>query len=139
MERYCVLTLEYNGYHVKRNALSYGIEDVMAISAENTLIVQVKNSDRGRHSMTKEEQLILKKHAMEIRAIPIYLFSENKKKYWVNLLTNDHYDNVKSYTKQWYENRQKVKKGLRELNKKSKSQYNKYVLENWDFVKNYIC
>jgi hypothetical protein len=111
----------------------------MAVNKTNTLVIQVKNSLAGRHALTKHEQLILKKHAQDIGAIPIYLFSENKKKIWVNLLTNDYYDNVKEYTKKWYDERQVVKKTLRELNKKSKSQYNKYVLDNWDCVKNYIC
>ena len=89
--------------------------------------------------MTRDEQLILKKHAQDIRAVPIYLFSENKRRFWVNLLTNDHYDSIKPYTKQWYNHRQETKKALRELSKKSKSQYNKYVLENWDDVKDFIC
>lgn len=139
LERYCVLTLEYNGYHVKRNALSYGIEDVIAFkSMSKPLLIQVKNTLVGKNSMTKEEQLVLKRHAMELEAIPIFLFSENRKKIWVNLITNDYFE-IKPFTIEWYNNRQLIKNQLRELNNKSKSLYNKYVLENWETVHQFIC
>jgi Holliday junction resolvase len=139
LEHYCVLTLEYNGFHVKRNALSYGIEDVVAVGKGVTLFIQVKNTQAGRHSLNRVEQLILKKHALVASAIPIYLFSENRERHWVNLLTNDYYDGIKKYTKEWYMKRQATKKALRELNRKSRSSYCRYVLENWDAVKNFIC
>lgn len=139
LEHYCVLTLEFNGYHVKRNALSYGIEDVMAVGKNNILVIQVKNTLSGRHALSRDEQLILKKHAQDIGAVPIYLFAENKKRHWVNLFTNDHYIGIEPYTREWYNHRQATKKALRELSRKSRSQYCRHVLENWDLVKNFIC
>lgn len=139
LERYCVLTLEHNNWHVKRNALSYGIEDIIAFKKDSKpLLIQVKNSKSGRHALTKDEQLILIKHALEFNAIPIYLFSENRKKIWVNLITKDYFE-IKQFTNEWYNNRQLIKKQLRELNQTSKSQYNKYILENWESVHQYIC
>ncbi|MGN6615209.1 MAG: hypothetical protein ACTHKC_09210 [Candidatus Nitrosocosmicus sp.] len=139
LERYSVLTLEFNGYHVKRNALSYGIEDIIAYNGKQMLLVQVKNiKAKGRHAMTKEEQLILKKHAQEINAIPIYLYWEDGKKHWVNLLTNDYFD-ISPYTKTWYTNRQYIKKQLKEQYKINRKNYKKFILENWNVFKDYIC
>ena len=81
MERYCQLTLEFNGFHVKRNAMSIGVEDVMAFDAAVTLLIQCKNTKRGEKSMTKDEIEILKRHAKEHEAIPIYLYKDGRGKY----------------------------------------------------------
>jgi len=46
---------------------------------------------------------------------------------------------MKSYTKEWYRNRMKIRKQLREMKKKNVAEYNKYVLKNWKEVKEFIC
>ena len=135
LERYCFLTLEYNGFHIIRKYRSVGVEDIVAIRKDQTLLVQVKS---GNATMDLVEQEILKRHAKDIGAIPIYLFQKDKQKIWVSLLTNDYYD-LKKYTIDWYIERNKIKKEIKAMKKKSKAQCNRYILNNWVVVKNYIC
>jgi hypothetical protein len=89
--------------------------------------------------MTKIELEILKRHAVEYGAIPIFLFKEDRKAIWLNVLTHDHYDTIKPYTKEWYTGRQAAIRALRDLGKKSRPDYRRHVLENWDCVKSLIC
>lgn len=139
-ELYCSLTLEYNGFHAVRNYASQGIEDLIGIRKDVTLFIQVKNTVTGKHGMTKEEQLILKKHALEYGAIPIFLYKESRNKVvWLNLLTMDYYDSIKKFTKEWYTQRMEMKRQLREVHKKGKSSYNEYVLGNWGMVSGVVC
>jgi Holliday junction resolvase len=140
LERYCQLTLEYNGYHVKRNAMSIGIEDVMAFKGSVVLLIQCKNTKRGEKSMTKDEIEILKKHAKDVGAIPIYLYKEGRNKYvWQDVQTGWQLEKLYAYNMQWYRTRMKMRKQLREMKKKNLNEYNKYVLKNWKEVKEYIC
>lgn len=140
LERYCIITLEYNGYHVKRNARSLGIEDIVAFNGIDILLIQVKNTLQKHNSLTKNEKQILKNHALELKAIPIFLYKNGRGKYiWFNLKTNLEIKTIIPYTKEWYRNRQIQRKILKRIMKQSKSIYNKYILENWDNIKNYIC
>lgn len=137
LERHAVLTLQYMGYHVKRNPKSKGVEDIIALKPETILLVQVKNDNTKHNGMTKVEKEILKRHAMEIQAIPVFLYKEGRGKYvWLNLLNNMPETRMKNYTKEWYQKRQQVLKTLKGL---KKSEKNKYVLENWEDVKNFVC
>jgi len=140
LERYCQLTLEFNGFHVKRNAMSIGVEDVMAFDAAVTLLIQCKNTKRGEKSMTKDEIEILKRHAKEHEAIPIYLYKDGRKKYvWQDVSTGFVLESLKTYTKEWYRERMKMREMLRKMKKKNVNDYNKYVLKNWEKVCRYIC
>jgi len=139
LERYCQLTLEYNGYHVKRNTMSIGIEDLIAFNGA-TLFIQCKNTKRGEKSMSKDELEILKKHAKESGAMPVYMYKDGRNNYvWLDVSTGFSLGTMKSYTKEWYRNRMKIRKQLREMKKKNVAEYNKYVLKNWKEVKEFIC
>ena len=139
LERYCQLTLEFNGFHVKRNAMSIGIEDVMAFKDASVLLIQCKNTKRGEKSMTKDEIEILKKHAEDLGASPIYLYKDGRNNYvWQDLKFGVSYD-FKRYTKEWYRERMKERERLRKMKKKNVNEYNKYVLKNWSKVNAYIC
>jgi len=140
LERHAVLTLDFNGYHVKRNASSIGIEDVIAFDTVQVLLIQCKNTKRKENSMSKDEKEILKRHARELGATPVYLFNDGRGKYiWQDLITGFPLDFIKPYTKEWYRERMKERERLRKMKKKDLTAYNKYVLQNWDKVKQYIC
>lgn len=141
LERYCQLTLEFNGYHVKRNTMSIGIEDVMAFKEGcDIMLIQCKNTKRGEKSMSKEEKEILKKHAKESNASPVYLYKDGRGKYvWQYLWSGRIKTDLKPYTNVWYRERMKMRKRLRDMKRKNVCEYNNYVLENWDKVKDYIC
>ena len=141
MERYCQLTLEYNGYHVKRNTMSIGIEDLMAFNRFHYLLIQCKNTKRGEKSMNKDEIKILRKHAEDLYAIPIYLYKDGRNRFvWLDVRYNDRFDaGLSPYTKEWYRERMKMREMLRKMKKKNVNDYNKYVLKNWEKVCRYIC
>lgn len=140
LEYYCCLTLEFNGWHVKRNAMSYGIEDVIAIDGDRVMLIQCKNVKRKHNTMTKEDIQILKKHAEELGAIPVYLFKDGRGKYiWQEVTMGFPIEFLTPFTREWLRERNKTRKMLKTMKKKSKSDYNKYVLKNWDTVKGYIC
>lgn len=140
LERYCQLTLEFNGYHVKRNTMSIGIEDVIAFLEHITLLIQCKNTKRGEKSMSKDETEILKRHAKDMRAMPIYLYKDGRNKYvWLDLATGYELDYLRPYTKEWYRDRMKMREMLRTMKKKNVNEYNKYVLKNWNKVCRFIC
>jgi Holliday junction resolvase len=139
LERFCCLTLEYNGFHVKRNTLSLGIEDVIAFNGDMVYLIQCKNTKLKDKSMSKSELEILKLHAKDLGAIPIYLYKDGRGRYvWQGVFTgiNLHFN---AYTPMWYKNRQKIRKELKRLKKSSLPAYNKYVIENWKDVKEYVC
>lgn len=142
LERYAVLTLECMGYHVKRNAMSYGTEDVVATHPNKpSLLVQAKNQrKKGGHSMTVIEKEILRRHGQLYGMIPIHLYTDKKgKKIWQNLITKEHMDFPK-YTTQWYEERQAVKKKIKDIKKeKGLPAAHRYILDNWDIVKYFVC
>lgn len=140
LERYCQLTLEYNGYHVKRNAMSIGIEDLIAFNYDKVLLIQCKNTKRGEKSMTKDEKEILRLHADELDAIPIYLYKDGRGKYiWQNVSNGWRVEEFDQYNKEWYRERMKERERLRKMKKKNLAEYNRYVLKNWDKVSKYIC
>lgn len=120
--------------------MSIGIEDVMAFKDSVVLLIQCKNTKRGEKSMTKDEIDILKKHAKDVGAIPVYLYKAGRNKYvWQDVNTGWEMERLNAYTMQWYRNRMKMRKKLREMKKKNLNDYNKYVLKNWSEVKEYIC
>jgi len=141
LERYCMLTLAYNGYHICRKPRSLGIEDIVAFNDQNTLLIQVKKNKRdGRYALTKIEQEVLKKHAQELGAIPIYLYWEDGQKYWLNLGNGCYYTGIEQYSTNWLKHRQQTRKMLKDKYRtEGKKSYNTYVLENWDAVKSFIC
>lgn len=139
LERYCQLTLEYHGCHVKRNAMSIGVEDVMAFKGDNIMLIQCKNTKRGEKSMTKDEIEILKRHAKDLGATPIYLYKDGRNNYvWQNLHLGIVYD-FKPFTKEWYRERMKMREMLRKMKRKNVNEYNKYVLANWSKVSSFVC
>ena len=112
----------------------------MAFDAAVTLLIQCKNTKRGEKSMTKDEIEILKRHAKEHEAIPIYLYKDGRKKYvWQDVSTGFVLESLKTYTKEWYRERMKMREMLRTMKKKNVNDYNKYVLKNWEKVCRYIC
>lgn len=120
--------------------MSIGIEDVLAFKKDDDiLLIQCKNTKRGEKSMTKNEIEILKKHAYEVGATPVYLYKDGRNNYvWQNLRLGVVFD-FKPYTKEWYRERMKERERLRKMKKKNLTEYNKYVLKNWDKVSKYIC
>lgn len=143
LERYCRLTLEYNHYHAKRNSMSYGIEDIVAATnGKQSLWVQCKNQKKGKRAMSADDKEILRRHAEMYGAIPIYLYTANRKKYWINLSTGKPFP-IKQYTDHWYHRRNKIHDTLAPLKDTKKggsvAKWNKYVLANWDSVKEFIC
>jgi Holliday junction resolvase len=139
LERHAVLTLLYNGFHVRRNFRSLGIEDLVATGKYSTLFVQCKDTQKKHTSMTQQQQEILKRHAEEHNAIPVFMYKAGKGQYmWKNLSIGG-YMMFSKFTKEWYDERQKIKKMLKALQKKSQSECDKYVLENWDKIKECVC
>jgi Holliday junction resolvase len=142
LERYAQLTLEYNGWHVKRNAMSIGIEDLIAFKdGYGVLLIQCKNTKRGEKSMSKDEQAILKHHAMDLGGIPVYLYKDGRNQYvWLDLNYNLRLDEaLKTFTKEWYRERMGMRAKLRTMKKKNLAEYNRYVIKNWKEVEKYIC
>jgi hypothetical protein len=145
LERECVLTLEYNGYHVKRNFRSWGVEDVISASnGKQLLFIQAKNySNHNDSILDEDEQWIFIKHALKYGALPVYLHVPKRgMRCWLDLSTNTelYFD---KFTKQWEKNRNIIKKTLSDLKnpKKggSRAKWKKYVRANYDDVCNFIC
>ena len=119
--------------------MSIGIEDLIAVRNKDVLLIQCKNTKRGEKSMSKEEIKILRKHAIAMMAMPIYLYKDGRNKFvWLDVTDNGIF-NLEPYTKEWYRERMKMREILRKMKKKNLNDYNKYVLDNWDKVKDYIC
>lgn len=141
LERYCVLTLEYNGWHVKRNFRSWGVEDVVATKRNcHPLYIQAKNYRGG---LTEDEQFLFKVHAEEYGAIPIYLYVPKRgERVWLDLRDNKQVE-FKPFTKEWVKERSRIKKKLADLKnpKKggSKKKWKEYVMENWKECHPFIC
>jgi hypothetical protein len=141
LERYCVLTLEFNGWHVKRNFRSWGIEDVIATKKGcYPLYVQAKNYKGG---LDEEEQFLFKVHAEDYGAIPIYLFVPKRgERVWLDLRDNKP-ELFMPFTKEWVKERSRIKKILADLKnpKKggSKKKWKEYVMVNYQEVKQFIC
>jgi len=142
LERYAQLTLEFNGWHVKRNAMSIGIEDLIAFrDGYGVLLIQCKNTKRGEKSMSKEEQAILKQHATDLGGIPVYLYKDGRNQYvWLDLNFGLRLDEaLRPYTKEWYRERMSMRTKLRNMKRKNLAEYNRYVIKNWKEVEKYIC
>lgn len=90
LENWLIGYLSYHGWHASRKFRSLGVEDVIALKRyEPNLFIQAKNSNRGVKAMTKEELDTLMQHANEYGCIGIYVYSENRKKYWYNTITKE--------------------------------------------------
>jgi Holliday junction resolvase len=142
LERYAQLTLEFNGWHVKRNAMSIGIEDLIAFKdGHGVLLIQCKNTKRGEKSMSQDEKAILLRHAVELGGIPVYLYKDGRNRYvWLDLYYDLRFDEVfKPFTKEWYRERMSMRNKLRTMKRKNLTEYNRYVIKNWKDVERYIC
>ena len=143
LERYCVLTLEYNGWHVKRNFRSWGVEDVIATKRGfYTLYVQGKHYEND-DGLDEVEQHIFRLHAQEFGAIPIYLHVPKRGvREWLDLSDNKIVE-FKPFTKEWAEERSRIKKKLSDLKNPrkggSRKKWKEYVMQNWVEVKSFIC
>lgn len=143
MERYCVLTLEFNGWHVKRNFRSWGVEDVIATKKDHqNLYVQGKHYSNG-WGLDEDEQYIFTLHAEEYGAVPIFLYVPKRgERLWLNLIDNKPLQ-LKPFTKEWIKERSRIKKELSDLKnpKKggSRKKWKEYVIDNYDEVKQFIC
>jgi Holliday junction resolvase len=144
MERYCVLTLEFCGYHVKRNFRSWGVEDVIAAHQGELLFIQVKNYSKHTNSvLDSSEQEIFIQHATSHGARPIYLYVPKRgQRVWLDILTNEILE-FKPFTKEWVKERNRIKKMLANLKnpKKggSRKKWKEYVKANYQEVKQFIC
>lgn len=121
------------------------MEDVISASnGKQYLFTQAKNySKHTNHVLDADEQWIFRNHAEMYGAAPIYLHvPERGKKVWLNLSTNEELI-LAPFTKEWVKERSRIKKILSALKdpKKggSRSKWKKYVIENWDVVKSFIC
>lgn len=66
------------------------MEDVIAVrKGEPNLFIQAKNSSMGSKAMSDSELKTLMEHADEYGCIGIYVYSQNRKKYWYNTLTKE--------------------------------------------------
>lgn len=93
-------------------------------------------SDMGRE--------ILKFHAEEYDATPIFLYKESRgKNVWLDLSNNRPIDWLKPFTKEWAKKRSEIKKKLRTLKDPKKGgsieKWELYVLAHKEEVKNFIC
>ena len=159
LEYYAVLTLEYNGYHANKKPLSQGVEDVIAAQKkESNLFVQAKNHayerkdkkgrliklnpfDTALSPMGKE---ILKFHAEQYGAIPVFLYKASRgKNVWWDLSRNEEITWLKPFTKEWKDERSRIRKKLADLKNVKKGgsieKWELYVLEHKDEVKSFIC
>lgn len=160
MEYYAVLTLEYNGYHAGKKPLSYGVEDVIAAQKkESNVFVQAKNHAYQRMDAKTGKKIklnpfhtalspmgkeILRLHAEEYGAIPIFLYKASRgKNVWWDLSKNEEITWLKPFTKEWLEKRNRIKKLLADLKNVKKGgsieKWELYVLENMEQVKSFIC
>lgn len=160
LEYYAVLTLEYNGYHASKKPLSLGVEDVIAAQKkESNVFVQAKNHAYERIDPKTGKKIklnpfhtalspmgkeILRFHAEEYGAIPVFLYKASRgKNVWWDLSKNEEITWLKPFTKEWKEKRSRIKKKLADLKNKKKGgsieKWEIYVLENKEEVKSFIC
>lgn len=93
--------------------------------------------------MDEAEQHIFKLHALEYGAVPIYLHvPERGKRLWLNLLDNQPME-FEPFTKEWVQERSRIKKTLSDLKnpKKggSRKKWKLHVMTYWGDVKSFIC
>ena len=145
LERECVLTLEYNGYHVKRNFRSWGVEDVISASnGKQVLFIQAKNySDHNDSVLDEYEQWIFVNHSLDYGALPIYLHVPKRGvRCWLDLSSGTELV-FNKFTKEWERERSRIKKLLSALKDPkrggSRKKWKKYVRENYESVKSFIC
>jgi hypothetical protein len=87
-----------------------------------------------------DKQQILKQHANTLGAVPIYMYKDGRDSFrWLDLNTGFPIEFLKPFTKEWYRERMKMREELRKMKKKNLTEYNKYVIKNWDKVHLYIC
>lgn len=155
-----MLTLEYNGYHAAKKPLSLGVEDIIASKkGYRNIYTQAKNHayERTDEKTGKKIKLnpfhtalspmgkeILKLHAEEYDAIPVFLYKASRgKNVWWDLSKNEEITWLKPFTKEWKEERGRIKQKLADLKNKKKGgsieKWELYVLENKEHVKQFIC
>ena len=93
--------------------------------------------------MDEDEQNIFRLHAQDFGVIPIYLHVPKRgQREWLNLLSNTPIQ-FKPFTKEWAQERSRIKKILSDLKnpKKggSRKKWKQYVIENYSQVKSFIC
>ena len=128
---------------MKRNFRSWGVEDVIATKHGcPNLYVQGKHyaNDDG---LDQEEQYIFRWHALDYGAIPIYLHVPKRgEREWLNLIDNKPIQ-FQPFTKEWAQERSRVKKMLSDLKnpKKggSRKKWKRYVIDHYQEVKSFIC
>lgn len=87
---------------------------------------------------------ILRLHAEEYGAIPVFLYKASRgKNVWWDLSKNEEITWLKPFTKEWLENRNSIKRKLADLKNVKKGgsieKWELYVLEHKDEVKSFIC
>ena len=93
--------------------------------------------------MDQQEQYIFLWHAEDYGAIPIYLHVPKRgEREWLNLIDNKPLE-LYPFTKEWVQERSKIKKMLSDLKnpKKggSRKKWKKYVIDHYQMVKSFIC
>lgn len=137
-----------------------GIEDVVSGGKKGarTLFVQAKNHAYERidkngkliklnpfHTALSDfGKEILKRHAEDHDAIPVFLYKAARgKNVWWDLSNNREIDWLEPFTKEWSKKRSEIKNKLRILKDPKKGgsidKWEKYVIENYNEVKSFIC
>ena len=87
---------------------------------------------------------ILRKHAEDYGAIPIFLYKSGRgRNVWWDLSKNEEIKWLKPFTKEWKERRNGIIQKLADLKNTKKGgsieKWELYVLENYEEVKAFIC
>lgn len=135
------------------------MEDVIAAQKkESNVFVQAKNhayertDENGKKiklnpfhtALSPMGKEILRFHAEEYGAIPIFLYKASRgKNVWWDLSKNEEITWLKPFTKEWKDERSKIKQKLADLKNKKKGgsieKWELYVLENKEHVSKFIC
>lgn len=120
------------------------MEDVIAVHQGEILFIQAKNYEKHTDNvLDAEEREIFIEHATSHGAEPIYLYVPSRgRRVWLNILTDEIIE-FRPFTKEWIKERSEIKKILSDLKnpKKggSRKKWKKYVIENYQKVKSFIC
>ena len=93
--------------------------------------------------MDQQEQYIFLWHAEDYGAIPIYLHVPKRgEREWLNLIDNKPLE-LYPFTKEWVQERSRIRKILSDLKNPrkggSRKKWKEYVIENYQMVKSFIC
>lgn len=121
------------------------MEDVISASnGKQLLFIQAKNySDHDDSVLDEDEQWIFINHAKLYGALPIYLHVPKRGvRCWLDLSSGTELT-LNKFTKEWERERNRIRKILSDLKnpKKggSRKKWKKYVRENYQQVKTFIC